>query len=52
LQLYSALVYRGLGVVAEIKADLTAALRRGHRNSLASMVGNDAAAITAESWPG
>ena len=52
LQLYSALVYRGIGVVAEIKADLTAALRRGHRNSLASMVGNDAAAITAESWPG
>jgi dihydroorotate dehydrogenase len=52
LQLYSALVYRGIGVVAEIKADLTAALRRGHRSSLASMVGNDAAAITAESWPG
>jgi dihydroorotate dehydrogenase len=52
LQLYSALVYRGIGVVAEIKADLTAALKRGHRNSLASMVGSDAAAITAESWPG
>jgi dihydroorotate dehydrogenase len=52
LQLYSGLVYRGIGVVAEIKADLTAALKRGHRNSLASMVGGDAAAITAESWPG
>jgi len=52
LQLYSALVYRGIGVVGEIKADLTAALRRGHRNSLASMIGSDAAAITAESWPG
>jgi dihydroorotate dehydrogenase len=52
LQLYSALVYRGIGVVAEIKADLAAALKRGHRNSLASMVGSDAAAITAESWPG
>jgi dihydroorotate dehydrogenase len=52
LQLYSALVYRGIGVVAEIKADLTAALKRGRRNSLASMVGSDAAAITAESWPG
>lgn len=51
LQLYSGLVYRGLGVVTEIKADLTAALKRGHRNSLASMVGSDAAAITAESWP-
>jgi dihydroorotate dehydrogenase len=52
LQLYSALVYRGIGVVAEIKADLAAALRRGHRDSLVSMVGSDAAAITAESWPG
>jgi dihydroorotate dehydrogenase len=52
LQLYTAMVYRGIGVVAEIKADLAAALRRGHRNSLASMVGSDAAAITAESWPG
>ncbi len=52
LQLYTGLVYRGIGVVNEIKADLTAALKRGHRNSLISMVGSDAAAITAESWPG
>jgi dihydroorotate dehydrogenase len=52
LQVYTALVYRGIGVVTEIKDDLTAALKRGHRNSLASMVGSDAAAITAESWPG
>jgi dihydroorotate dehydrogenase len=52
VQLYTGLVYRGIGVVNEIKADLTVALRRGHRNSLASMVGTDAAAITAESWPG
>jgi dihydroorotate dehydrogenase len=52
LQLYTGLVYRGIGVVTEIKADLTAALKRGHRNSLASMVGSDAATITADSWPG
>ena len=52
LQLYTGLIYRGIGVVAEIKADLTAAIKRGHRNSLASMVGSDAATITAESWPG
>jgi dihydroorotate dehydrogenase len=52
LQLYTALIYRGVGVIAEIKADLTAALKRGNRNSLTSMVGSDAAAITAESWPG
>ncbi|HKS84657.1 MAG TPA: quinone-dependent dihydroorotate dehydrogenase [Pseudolabrys sp.] len=52
LQLYSAMVYRGIGVVSEIKADLAAAVRRGHRSSLTSMIGSDAAAITAESWPG
>jgi dihydroorotate dehydrogenase len=52
LQLYSAMVYRGVGVVNEIKTDLAAALKRGYRNSLASMIGNDAATITAESWPG
>jgi len=52
VQLYSGLVYRGIGVVAEIKADLAAALKRGHRDSLASMIGSDAADMTAESWPG
>ena len=51
LQLYTGLVYRGIGAVSEIKADLLAALKRGHRNSLASMVGSDAADMTAESWP-
>jgi dihydroorotate dehydrogenase len=52
LQLYSGLIFRGIGLVAEIKADLLAALKRGRRDSLASMVGIDAADITAESWPG
>ena len=28
-----------------------AALKRGHRDSLAAMVGSDAADMTAESWP-
>jgi dihydroorotate dehydrogenase len=51
LQLYTGLVFRGVGLVAEIKDDLVAALKRGHRDSLASMVGSDAADITAESWP-
>lgn len=51
IQLYTALVYHGMGLVEEIKADLVAALKRGHRNSLAAMVGVDAADITAESWP-
>jgi dihydroorotate dehydrogenase len=52
LQLYTGFVYRGIGLVSQIKAHLVAALRRGHRNSLASMVGSDAADMTAESWPG
>ena len=51
VQLYSSLVYRGIGLVSQIKADLVTALRRGHRDSLASMVGSDAADMTAESWP-
>jgi len=51
LQIYTGLVFRGIGLVAEIKSDLAAALKRGHRDSLASMVGADAAEITAESWP-
>jgi dihydroorotate dehydrogenase len=51
LQLYTGLVFKGLGLVSEIKFDLLAALKRGQRDSLSSMVGSDAAAITAESWP-
>jgi dihydroorotate dehydrogenase len=51
LQLYTGLVFHGLGLVAQIKSDLLAAVKRGQRDSLSSMVGSDAAAITAESWP-
>ena len=51
LQLYTGLVFHGITLVAEIKADLLAAVKRGHRDSLASMVGTDAPDITAESWP-
>ncbi len=52
LQLYTGLVFRGIATVSEIKVDLLAALKRGHRDSLSAMVGVDAADITAESWPG
>ena len=52
VQLYSSLVFRGVGLVSEIKTDIAAAVRRGNRGSMAAMVGTDAAAITAESWPG
>jgi dihydroorotate dehydrogenase len=51
IQLYSALVFRGLGLVAEIKSALIAALERDRLDSLAELVGADAAAVTAEPWP-
>lgn len=51
VQLYSALVFRGLGLVGEIKRHLAAALRSGQHAGLAELVGADAAAMTAERWP-
>ncbi len=52
VQLYSALVFRGLALVGEIKAELArrAAARRPHAG-LDELVGLDAAAMTAEPWP-
>ena len=52
IQLYSSLVYKGLGLVDEIKRDLTSTLLRTGRDSLADIVGADAATLTAEDWPG
>jgi dihydroorotate dehydrogenase len=51
IQLYSALVFRGLGLVGEIKTGLLDALGRGEAKTLADLVGFDAAAMTAEPWP-
>jgi dihydroorotate dehydrogenase len=51
LQLYSALVFRGLGLVGEIKAALVTALERGRLDGLGELVGVDAAAVTGEPWP-
>jgi dihydroorotate dehydrogenase len=51
VQLYSSLVFRGLGLVSGIKAELASTLRRGRHASLADLVGVDAAAITAQPWP-
>ncbi|MFZ5735366.1 MAG: quinone-dependent dihydroorotate dehydrogenase [Pseudomonadota bacterium] len=51
VQLYSALVYKGLGLVESIKADLASTLLRTGRESLAEIVGADAPMITAEEWP-
>ncbi len=51
VQLYSALVFRGLSLIAEIKTELIAALEREKLNGLSDLVGVDAAAVTAEAWP-
>ena len=52
IQLYSALVFRGLGLIEEIKAALIAGLEHDRLESLDDLVGVDAAAVTAEPWPG
>jgi dihydroorotate dehydrogenase len=51
IQLYSSLVYKGLGLVEDIKNDLASTLLRTGRDSLSEIVGADAATITAEDWP-
>ena len=51
IQLYSSLIYNGLGLVDSIKTDLAATLLRTGRDSLSEIVGADAATITAEDWP-
>ena len=51
IQLYSSLIYRGLGIIDEIKNDLAATLLRTGREQLSEIVGADAAAVTAEDWP-
>jgi dihydroorotate dehydrogenase len=51
IQLYSSLVYKGLGLVDDIKRDLASTLLRTGRDSLSEIVGADAATITAEDWP-
>ena len=51
IQLYSSLIYKGLGLVDNIKNDLASTLLRPGRDSLSEIVGADAATITAEDWP-
>jgi dihydroorotate dehydrogenase len=51
MQVYSGLVFRGLGLINTIKADLLAALKKSRAHSLTDLVGTDAAAVTAEPWP-
>jgi dihydroorotate dehydrogenase len=51
VQLYSALVFHGFGLVGRIKRSLVDALRSGQYASIGDLVGADAAAMTAEAWP-
>jgi dihydroorotate dehydrogenase len=51
IQLYSALIYKGLSLIDDIKHDLASTLLRTGRESLSEIVGADAATITAEDWP-
>jgi dihydroorotate dehydrogenase len=51
IQLYSSLIYKGLGLVEDIKNDLSSTLLRTGRDRLSEIVGADAATITAEDWP-
>jgi dihydroorotate dehydrogenase len=49
IQLYSGMVFRGLGLVSEIKTGLLRAI--ANTTTLDELVGDDAAAITAQPWP-
>jgi dihydroorotate dehydrogenase len=51
IQIYSGLVFRGLALVAEIKAALIEALESEGQDKLNDFVGADVASITAEPWP-
>ena len=51
IQVYSSLVFRGLGLIAEIKNALLDALAAEGQDNLQDFVGVDAAAVTAEEWP-
>jgi dihydroorotate dehydrogenase len=52
VQFYSGLVFRGLGLIGEIKAELLRALEASRVAGLADLAGVDAPAITGEAWPG
>jgi dihydroorotate dehydrogenase len=49
LQLYTALVFQGIGLIGEIKAGLLNTLAPSQK--LGDLVGKDAATLTGETWP-
>ena len=52
VQLYTGLIFRGVGLVGAIKRELVDMLRVGRFDTLADAVGRDAAEVTAQPWPG
>jgi dihydroorotate dehydrogenase len=52
VQLYTGLIFRGVSLIGTINQDLLDFMRIGRLESLADAVGRDAAAVTAEPWPG
>ena len=52
IQLYTGLIFRGIGLVGAIKRDLIDMLRVGRFDTLSDAVGRDAAEVTAQPWPG
>ena len=51
IQVYSGLVFRGLGLLAEIKKTFVATLDRDKTDNLGDHIGADTASVTAEPWP-
>jgi dihydroorotate dehydrogenase len=51
VQLYTGLVYEGLGLVRTIKAHLLDAIERAGSQNLAALVGADARALVQQPWP-
>lgn len=51
IQLYSGLIFRGVGLIGAIKKDLLDFLRIGRLDTLTDTVGRDVATVTAEPWP-
>jgi dihydroorotate dehydrogenase len=51
IQLYTGLLYRGAGLVGDIKQALVRGLEAERVPFLADLVGRDALAHTAEPWP-
>jgi dihydroorotate dehydrogenase len=51
IQLYTGLIFRGVGLVGAIKRDLVDMMRVGNFDALEQAVGRDAAGLTAEPWP-